>query len=193
MSNEMKDYSGLADEKLVALAVSGKVSGTGGPAAAELFGRYQKAVYLWSFRYVNDHERALDLSQDVFLRAWQGLDSFAGRSKFSSWLFSITRNRCLNEVQRIDLLRDEGPDPEYIPGRETGPDRQLEEYESEERILSLVKATLDPLEQKAIWLRCFERMPVDDITQLLGIEGSSGARGMLQTARRKLKAALEED
>ena len=98
----------------------------------------------------------------------------------------------MNEVRRIDLLHDECPDPENISGRETGPDRQLEERESEERILRLVKATLDPLEQKAIWLRCFERMPVDDITQLLGIEAKSGARGMLQTARRKLKAVMEE-
>jgi len=48
------------------------------------------------------------------------------------------------------------------------------------------------MEQKAIWLRCFERLPIDEITGMLGIEAKSGARGMLQTARRKLKAALEE-
>ncbi len=182
----------MTDEELVALARVGRSSGDGSPASAALFGRYRKAVYICCFRYVNDHERALDLSQDVFMRAWQGIESFEGRSKFSSWLFAITRNRCINAVKRVDLLHDEGTDPEYIPGKEPWPDRELEEREGEERILRLVRENLDSQEQKAIWLRCFERLPIDEITGMLGIEAKSGARGMLQTARRKLKAALEE-
>jgi RNA polymerase sigma-70 factor (ECF subfamily) len=193
MSNIREEACGLTDMELVDLARTGGVSDGGTTAASELFGRYQRSVYLWCFRYVNDHEKALDLSQDVFLRALQGLESFAGRSRFSSWLFSITRNHCLNEVQRVDLLRDEGPDPDCIPGRETGPDREFEQREGEERILHLLRATLEPREQKAIWLRCYERLPIDDITKILSIDTSSGARGMLQTARRKLRAALKED
>ncbi|MBN2070153.1 MAG: sigma-70 family RNA polymerase sigma factor [Candidatus Krumholzibacteriota bacterium] len=192
MSNE-EEYGGLTDSELVGLARSGRDKGRGGDATAELLGRYQKAVYLWCFRYVSDHEKALDLSQDVFLRAIEGLDSFAGKSKFSSWLFSITRNRCLNEVRRVDLLGDgEGLDVEHLPGRFAGPDRELEEREGEARVLSLLNTALEPMEKKAIWLRCYERLPVDEITKLLGIETSSGARGMLQTARRKLRAVLEE-
>ena len=193
MSNRKEEYGGLTDMELVNLARTGGVSGDGTPAAAELFGRYQRSVYLWCFRYVNDHEKALDLSQDVFLRALKGLESFAGRSRFSSWLFSITRNRCLNEVQRVDLLRDEGPDLDCIPSREPRPDGEFEQREGEERILHLLRVTLEPLEQKAIWLRCYERLQVDEITKVLDIKTRSGARGMLQTARRKLRAALKED
>ena len=48
----------------------------------------------------------------------------------------------------------------------------------------------DAREQEAIYLRCFERLPVDEITSLLSITGASGARGLLQSARRKLRAAL---
>ena len=193
MSNRREEKIGLTDMELVDLARTGGVSDDGTPAAAELFGRYQRSVYLWCFRYVNDHEKALDLSQDVFLRALQGLEAFAGRSRFSSWLFSITRNHCLNEVQRVDLLRDECPDPDCIGGGETGPDRKLEQREGEKRILHLLRATLEPREQKAIWLRCYERLPIDEITKVLDIKTRSGARGMLQTARRKLRAALKED
>jgi DNA-directed RNA polymerase specialized sigma24 family protein len=50
---------------------------------------------------------------------------------------------------------------------------------------------LEPQEQQAIWLRCVERMPVDDVTRILGVDGSSGARAVLQRARRKLRAAIE--
>jgi hypothetical protein len=50
---------------------------------------------------------------------------------------------------------------------------------------------LNPVEQRAFYLRCFERMPVDTITRLLAIEGATGARGVLQSARRKLRVVAE--
>ena len=52
---------------------------------------------------------------------------------------------------------------------------------------------LTEAERQAIVMRCFERVPVGDITDALRIEGASGARGLLQTARRKLRAVLERD
>jgi len=54
----------------------------------------------------------------------------------------------------------------------------------------VIEASLDSVEQQAIRLRCFERMPVDAITRALDIRGSAGARAVLQRARRKLRAAL---
>jgi RNA polymerase sigma-70 factor (ECF subfamily) len=144
------------------------------------------------YRYVKAHERALDVSQDALLRAFERLDSFDGRSEFSCWLFTIARNRCLNVLRSVKLWQDDGSDPEYIPDSGAGPDRLVEEREGEERMLELIKSTLEPTEQKALWLRCFENTSVDEITELLGIESASGARAVLQKARRKLRAALEE-
>ena len=60
------------------------------------------------------------------------------------------------------------------------------------RIYALIRSALEPEEQKVIWLRCFDRMPVEEITRVLGIESASGARSVLQRARRKLRAALME-
>jgi RNA polymerase sigma-70 factor (ECF subfamily) len=191
MSNTNRDPRKATDEELVRTAQGDHESPDGKAAATELLGRYDKAVYLWCFRYVKEHERALDLAQDVLINAYRGLGSFAGKSKFSSWLFSIARNRCLNEVQRVSLLVDEEADLETIPSGEKNPDIDLEEEESRERLIGLIRETLEPEEQKAIWLRCFERVPVDEITRLLGIEASTGARGVLQRARRKLRTALD--
>ena len=181
-----------SDWALVRTAQSSRESEAGRAAAARLLGRYQKAVYLWCYRYAREHERALDMSQEVLLRAWQALDSFTGRSKFSSWLFVITRNYCLNQAQRVRLLEEGETDLDAFPGPDYSPSRQLEEREEEERIYDLIRSTLEPDEQRAIWLRYFERIPVDEITSVLGIESASGARGLLQKARRKLRAALKE-
>ena len=178
--------------QLVGKAQSAPDSPESRTAASELLGRYQKAVYLWAFRYVKEHEQALDLAQDVLITAYQRLPSFEGRSKFSSWLFAITRNRCLNETKRVTLLGKDGAEPDDMPGKGPSPDEVLEEQEKEENILSLLRTTLDPLEQKAIVLRCYERLPVDEVTRLLDVDSSSGARAVLQRARRKLKAALSE-
>jgi DNA-directed RNA polymerase specialized sigma24 family protein len=56
---------------------------------------------------------------------------------------------------------------------------------------ALLREHLSPVEQEAIWLRCFERLPVGDVTRMLGLTHASGARSVLQSARGKLRAALE--
>lgn len=159
-------------------------------AATELLLRYRDAVYLWCFRYTRDHDRAMDLSQDVMVSAWEKIGTFEGRSKFSSWLYSITRNRCIDASRKIDVLADEEitddlADPVPMP------DEALDADGNEAWLLELIRTELEPEEQSALWLRCVERMPVDDITALLGVQGSSGARGLLQRARRKLRAAMD--
>jgi len=161
-------------------------------AAAELLGRYRDAVYLWCYRYTRDRERALDLSQDVLTSAWQRMDGFEGRSRFSSWLFAIARNRCIDASRRVDVLvDDEGVD--HLPATMPAPDAELEQDLGEARLLELIRTALDAQEQEAIWLRCIERMPVGLVSERLGVSGASGARAVLQRARRKLRAALDQE
>jgi len=58
--------------------------------------RYQRDVYRLCFRYVNDHADANDLTQEAFLRAWRAIGGFRGQSRFSTWLYRIAVNACLN-------------------------------------------------------------------------------------------------
>ena len=58
--------------------------------------RYQRDVYRLCYRYVNSHEDANDLAQEVFLKAWRGIGRFRGDSSFSTWLYRIAVNACLN-------------------------------------------------------------------------------------------------
>jgi RNA polymerase sigma-70 factor (ECF subfamily) len=191
VSDSIRGKSGRPDAELLKTINRGRDSASGRAAAAELLGRYRRPVYLWCYRYVGEHEHALDLSQDVLLRAWQSLESFAGRSKFSSWLFAIARNRCLNEVRRVKLFDEDEPDFDRVAAGRSDPAIDFEEREDANRLLGLITKTLEPLEQKALWLRCLERLPVDEITKILEIDETSGARGVLQKARRKLRSAIE--
>ena len=162
-------------------------------AAGALLGRYHRVIYLWCYRYVRDHDRAMDLCQDVLIDALRGLPRFEGRSDLSLWLFVITRNRCRSALRRREPVVDAEFDMEFLGDPGADPERLLEEKETEERLLGLVRDTLDPIEQKALWLRCIDGLSVDDITDMLAIDARSGARGVLQQARRKLRAAMQKD
>jgi RNA polymerase sigma-70 factor (ECF subfamily) len=185
----MTDPSRVSDDDLLDLARARAGEPAGRSAAGELLRRYRQPVYVWCHRYVKDHERALDMAQDVLLQAYERLDQFEGRSAFSSWLFVIARNRCLNEMRR-DLWRDDA-DLDLLPDERVRFDEALDEALRGERLLALVGAVLDPVERKAVWLRYTERMPIEAITTVLGLDGKSGARGLLQRARRKLRAAID--
>jgi len=180
-----------SDEDLVRRAQQDPAGTAGRRAACALLERYQERVYLWCYRRVRDHELALDLAQDTLLSAYRGLSGFQGRARFSSWLFAIARNRCLSQRRSRSWEREEDADLDLLPGPAGDPGEAVVERQEEERLLALVKRHLEPVEQDALWLRCFEGLPVGEITGLLGIRQPSGARGVLQTARRKLRAALE--
>lgn len=160
-------------------------------AACLLLSRHRDRVYAWCYYRLGDSDRALDAAQEVLLSAYRQLRSFEGRSEFSSWLYVIARNRCLSELRRPRLLFDEEVSPEQVQGSGPDPADTYLEGRSEEAILLLIRTHLEPLEQRVLWLRCFERMSIDAITEALGITEASGARGVLQRARRRLRAALE--
>ena len=141
MSVRSRELAELTEDDLVRMAQSSGDSGAGRAAATELFGRFDRAVYLWCYRFTRDHEQALDMSQEVLLSAWRSLDSFSGRCNFSWWLFVITRNRCLNEMQRVSLIDEWEPDYEDVAGPGPNPARQTEEREDEERMYALIRST----------------------------------------------------
>jgi RNA polymerase sigma-70 factor (ECF subfamily) len=179
-----------SDRSLLSRAVGDPDSDGGREAASELLGRYRDRVYIWCYRYVREHEHASDLAQDVLLNAYRNLSAFAGRSSFSSWLFSIARNRCISEMRRASILHDDSVEPEDLAGDDHDPAVELEEWQDEQALLVLIRERLTSVEQEAIWLRCMERMPLDAITRILRIDQRSGARGVLQQARRKLRVAM---
>ena len=63
---------------------------------------YETPVYNYVLRLVNDRALAEDLTQEVFLRVFQGLSKFSLRSKFTTWLFQVTKNRVLDELRAVE-------------------------------------------------------------------------------------------
>ena len=63
---------------------------------------YETPVYNYVLRLVGDRALAEDLTQEVFIRVFQGLPKFSARSKFTTWLFQVTKNRVLDELRAVE-------------------------------------------------------------------------------------------
>ena len=179
----------LSDEQLIAHARA--EGGDGADAAlAVLYGRYHRKVAGWCLRICNDREEAADLAQEVFLRVHERLDSFRGDSRFSTWLYTVTRRVAINRGQAAARRRTESLDAEGAvepvdptPDAETGTGRA--------QVLAAfrqaMREDLEPLEAKVLYLHYAEGMTLPAITDLLALANRSGAKAYVVAGRRKLE------
>jgi RNA polymerase sigma-70 factor, ECF subfamily len=87
-------------------------------AFAGLVRRHQRMIHALTFRMTGSLAEAEDLAQEIFIQAYRQLDSFRAESRFSSWLYRIAINRCLNwqkQSRRQAQLREELPPPPATP------------------------------------------------------------------------------
>src|SRR5207247_2698447 len=90
---------------------------------------YQVPVFNYVLRLVGDRALAEDLTQEVFLRVYQGLPRFSLRSKFTTWLFQVTKNRVLDELRAVERRPRTVVALEDMPPRE-GVDAPFERLEA---------------------------------------------------------------
>src|SRR5262245_58681886 len=87
----------LSDEDLIAQYRLAPASDRSRQLLDELFRRRRARVVAWCYRLSGDRDRAPDLAQDAFVKAYSSLPMFRCDSKFTTWLYSIARNRCHDE------------------------------------------------------------------------------------------------
>ena len=183
----------LPDEDLVARYQAQPGSPDAEGCLDELFGRYRTKVALWCLRLGGNRERAADLAQDVFLKAFRAMATFRGDSKFSTWLYCIARNHCFNEVRVRAAGSEEAVDPILLEVADDapGPLDQLESAVSAQMMRELIAGALNELETQIMTLHYVEEVPLDKVTRLLNLENASGAKAYIVSARRKLMHAAE--
>ena len=131
--------------------------------------QYSEMLYRQIRRMVYSHEDANDLLQNTFIKAWQNLSSFEGRSKLSSWLYRIAMNETLDFLRRkhemSSLSDDEGVGAsvasrlmadEYFDGDETA--AQLQQAISE----------LPDVQRRVFQMKYYDNMKYSEISELLG-------------------------
>lgn len=153
-----------------------------------LFKKYQTPIFNLISRMVNG-EDAYDLTQDVFCNALRGLHNFRGESKFSTWLYSIARNVCLNRLRQSSYAGEESLDE--IEERSEMPDPSIDVHRTAEthevqRLVNSVLSTLPPEQRLLIALRDFEGLSYEEISQVTGMT-LSNVKSRLHRARMVFK------
>ena len=179
----------MDDKHILAQARRGELD-----AFEELVRRYEKRVYAIALRSAGSPEDAADITQDVFLRAWRSIESFRGDSGFSTWLFRITMNICVDHArhrqtqpQTMALTNDEDEE-RPIPDTAPTPEEHLDNSELGRELA----AALDEVSEehrRIVLLRDVSGMSYTEIAEILEIsEGTVKSR--LARARIALRKVL---
>jgi RNA polymerase sigma-70 factor (ECF subfamily) len=127
--------------------------------------RYQRDVYRLCYRFVNNHEDANDLAQEVFLRAWRAIARFRGESSFSTWLYRIAVNACLN----FRALRRPSTQelPEGLADPLPGAEARLVSADEARRVRAAV-ARLPEKQRATLILKVYHERTHEEVAEILG-------------------------
>ncbi|HEY0875493.1 MAG TPA: sigma-70 family RNA polymerase sigma factor [Vicinamibacterales bacterium] len=159
------DPQAAADEELVRACVSGDRG-----AFDMLVVRHQRQVYRLCYRFVGNHDDASELAQDAFVRAYRALPKFERTAKFTTWLYRIATNVCLDRVGRT-TPRHEALDPDMGSGDERADDRIAREQRAA-RVRAAI-ARLPEKQRMILILRAYHDLPHEEVAKIVG--GSVGS------------------
>jgi RNA polymerase sigma-70 factor (ECF subfamily) len=174
---------------------------TGDVAAFEtLVEKYKQPVVNLVARTISDLTEAEDLAQNVFVQAYKSAGRYAASAKFSTWLFTIARNLCLNELRRRSRHPADSLDAP-VGGEEDTPARQLPDSRAEgpaeallqgELLAKIEEALADLPESQRTALLLFREkdMAYEDIAEVMGTS-LSATKSLIHRARETMKLRLK--
>jgi RNA polymerase sigma factor (sigma-70 family) len=186
-----EDIRAVCDEELMQLMAAALDSRAINRLFDELFRRYNRQVARWCYRLCKDTDRASDLAQEVFMKVFCCARTFRGDSHFSTWLFVITRNHCLNRIKRHRRCRSQEVSDASVHNIRANDEDVLHVVEREQlcrRTFESLRSLLTPIEIRVLVLHHAHGMTLGDITTRLALSNLSGAKAHIVSARRKLKS-----
>ena len=180
------------DVRLMARAATGEHA-----AFQQLVERHQHAVVGTVAKMLGNASEAEDIAQQVFLRLWKSAPRYKPTAKFTTFLFTITRNLVFNETRKRQRRKEHSLEEQeedrflQIPDTdEPQPDAQLLQSELQDAVDQAI-ANLPEKQRLAVVLRRFEKMPYEEIAVVLELSVSA-VKSQLFRARTALREALEK-
>jgi RNA polymerase sigma-70 factor, ECF subfamily len=184
----------LSDEELIARYRLAPAAPASCGFIEELFRRHQTRVAAWCYRLTGNRASALDLAQDVFVKAYANLASFRADAKFTTWLYVIARNRWRDELRARQSRPREFPEADIFADEPFELNEALSALDAQDAglvVRRLMTEVLDDTEQRVMTMHYGHEMRLDAITALLGLTNVSGAKAYIVSARRKLHGAVQ--
>ncbi len=168
-----------ADEDIIRRVLNGDRN-----AYALLVDKYKDRVFSLALRIVRNRELAEEIAQDAFVKAYVSLDKFRKEAGFSTWIYRITYNTAVSETRKKKYKT-------YNTERIEQPEdvEKTEEEEKQYQLLERAVAALAPKDQLIITLYYFEKMKLEQISEITGLTVSN-VKVKLFRIRQKLKEVI---
>jgi len=170
------------DNEYIRRVLSGDVS-----AYASLVAKHKSLVFSIVLKIVNNREDAEEISQDVFLKAFQSLNTFEGKSKFSTWLYRIAYNAAISKTRKkkVEMVSIE---ENFVANYSTDViSLNMNELDINERQLILEKALMRLQEEDNLLITLFYKNEnsIEDISDITGLS-TSNVKVRLHRIRKRL-------
>lgn len=162
-------------------------------ALSFLVEKYQKMVYTLALKLMKKPEEAEEMAQDTFIKAFHKIDSYEGKSKFSTWLYSITYNACISELRKR-RIEFKSLDDRQVSDQD---EQRMHDYyrenrkEDQEKYLALAMEKLPEDDQVLVTLYYYESQSMDEISVITGLTVSN-IKVKIHRARKRMQVMLYE-
>jgi RNA polymerase sigma-70 factor (ECF subfamily) len=173
-----------ADAILVDRYLTGDIA-----AFDELMIRYERQIYRVCYRFVENREDAMDLAQEVFIKAFEHLPSFRRESSLKTWIYRIAMNHCINHVKKNS--REFVEVTEYIGSTPASIQSDLEHREQREQLRRMVKF-LPPKQKAILEMRINEELSYEEIAKMSG-RSVSTIKASVFFALEKLRKLIKDN
>lgn len=184
----------MSEQELVARAKAGDER-----AFEQLMLDNQNRIYNLTLRMTGNPDDALDMAQEAFLRAWRGLKFFKGDSAFSTWLYRLASNVCLDHLRRQkrrqnvnlpQLADDEEDTVPDVPDERYQPEQCFEKQELREAVQQGLDK-LSPEHRQVLVMREINGLSYQEIADVLDLEAGT-VKSRINRARLALRKILLE-
>lgn len=184
----------MTEQQLVLRAKSGDDD-----AFAQLMRDNEKRIYNLTLRMTGNPDDAMDLAQEAFLNAWRGLKFFKGDSTFSTWVYRLASNACIDHLRRQKRRQDisapmpmdeEDDRPPDIPDDRFRPEQELERKELRNAVSAGLEQLSDEHRQVLI-MREINGLSYQEIADVLDLEAGT-VKSRIARARNSLRKILLE-
>jgi len=162
-------------------------------AFSVLVDRYKDLVFTLALRMIKNREEAEEVSQDTFIKVFKSLHKFKGNSKFSTWIYKVTYNTCLDRIKKYKREYNNVAIDEFTEHKVKTIDNALDNMEQAEHNQTIQDclALLPSEDSFLLTLYYFEEQSLEEISKVVGLTANN-VKVKVFRSRKKLATILKE-
>jgi RNA polymerase sigma-70 factor, ECF subfamily len=152
-------------------------------ALQTLYGRHNVRVYRFALRFLNDDALAEDMVSEVFLDVWRQAERFEGRSKVSTWLLAMARNKALSVLRRRSTEELDEEVAEFIEDPSDNPEISMQKRQ-QASMLQECLTQLSPAHREIVDLVYYHGKTIEEVVEIIGVPVSTVKTRMFYARKR---------